>query len=111
MSRDSFPSRYGDIDVTLPPDDGGNRVGLRPGMRPRTGHREPQLLELLNGGTDVSWWRYGILAADARCGGNAVATKSVASSTPIPSGVGIDTRNGTTTRVAAIGASQASMSR
>jgi hypothetical protein len=44
-------------------------------------------------------------------GGNAVVTNCTASSTPVPSGVGIDILNGTNTRVPAIGASQTSMLR
>ena len=44
-------------------------------------------------------------------GGDAAVTNSTASSVAVPSGVGIDILNGTSTRVPAIGASQTSMLR
>jgi hypothetical protein len=50
-----------------------------------------------------------VLAAE--CDGCATDTNEVACKRPVPSGVGIEKRNGTSTRVPAIGASQTSASR
>src|SRR4029077_12186108 len=56
--------------------------------------------------------RHCVLAIGCGCSvGWAIETNSVARNNPIPSGVGIEKRNGTTTRVPTIGASQTSASR
>ena len=92
----------------LPVDNGGNRhAALRTSAlsaETPPAAEWPSLVYCAN--LDRDHW---VLAS--ACAGCATATNCFACSTPRPSGVGIEKRNGTSTRVPAIGASQTSASR
>src|SRR5215470_17964324 len=60
------------------------------------------------GSNGVQW---DLMPLEAAADGYGIETKSVASRTPVPRGVGIETRYGTIRRVPATGASETSASR